>query len=320
MIIAGKTILVTGVCGFIFSNFIRKVTIEYPDTNWIGVDKLVKDYNINNMFQCKNYQFYLADIADRHTMSRIFQLTKPDIVINGAAESFVDSSITDIFPFLHTNIIGTQVVINCCLEYNSQLLHISTDEVYGQKLSLNTEGWIESDPLLSRNPYACSKAAAELVVRAAHETHGLTYQMTRSCNVYGPRQKKENLIPHIIHSLMNDKPIHLHGDGQNFRQYIYVDDKTNAIMKIIKDGDINAVYNIGDNYHIRNIEMIYRIANRMRVRNPKIEYITDRKAHDFGYKVSASKLHLLNWSPQVSLTDGMKQTINWYLENKNHYD
>lgn len=306
-----KTILVTGVCGFIFSNFIRQVTKQYPNINWIGVDKLVKDENINHMFSADNYTFHLADIADKHTMNRIFQLHKPDAVINGAAESFVDSSITDIFPFLQTNIIGTQVIINCCLEYNSTLLHISTDEVYGQKLSQDEPGWIETDPLLARNPYATSKASAELIVRAAHETHGLQFKMTRSCNVYGPRQKAANLIPHIIHSINENNQINIHGNGMNFRQYIHVNDKISAIMTILEHGQMNQVYNIGDNNYFRNIEIVNYIGNMLNIK-PNVKYITDRKAHDFGYSVNCSKLRYLGWQPKVKINVGLWDTIVSY--------
>jgi dTDP-glucose 4,6-dehydratase len=313
-------ILITGTLGFIFSNFVRKVVEDYPSYQFVGVDKAVKHYNLNNMLRHPNYRFYLADIADAHTMDRIFTLEQPDIVIGGAAESFVDNSITDILPFLQTNIIGTQILVNMCLKHKTQkYVHISTDEVYGQKLSIAEEAWTEEAPLLARNPYACSKAAAELVVRAAHETHNLQFQMTRSCNVYGPRQKRENLIPHIIYSLMNNQAIHLHGNGKNFRQYLYVDDKIDAIMKIIHCGDINTVYNIGDDYHFRNIEMVNYIAEIMQTQ-PNIQYITDRKAHDFGYRVSASLLRSLDWQPQMCLDRGMKHTIQWYLHNQNHYD
>lgn len=142
--LTGKTVLVTGVCGFIFSNFIRRAVYEYPKTHWVGVDKLVKPYNTDRIL-CgpTNYVFHIADIADAHTMRRIFEVRKPDLVINGAAESFVDTSIVDIMPFLHTNVEGVQTVINCCLEHDVPLLHISTDEVYGQQEDIDDEGWVE---------------------------------------------------------------------------------------------------------------------------------------------------------------------------------
>lgn len=305
-----RKILITGSLGFIFSNFIRKVVDENPNFIFVGVDKAVKPYNLDNMYDgCK---FYLADIADAHAMDRIFQLEKPDIVIGGAAESFVDNSITNVMPFLHTNVIGTQTIIDCCLTYKvEKYIHISTDEIYGQKLSRDDRPWIETDPMNARNPYACSKAAAELVVMAAHYTHGLQYQITRSCNVFGARQKKENLIPHIITSLNNNSTTRIHGNGLNFRQYIYVEDEINAIMTILKKGKINTTYNIGDNNYYTNLEMVDNIAFLMK-KKPNIEFITDRKAHDFGYSVNSQKLMDLGWRPKNNFADNLVKTIEAY--------
>lgn len=305
-----KKVLCTGTLGFIFSNFIRKVVKEHPNYEFVCVDKAVKDYNLDNMYpEC---QFYLADIADAHTMDRIFQIERPDIVIGGAAESFVDNSITDVMPFLHSNIIGTQTLINCCLQYKvEKYIHISTDEVFGQQLSRDDRPWIETDPMLPRNPYACSKASAELIVLAAHYTHGLQYNITRSCNVFGPRQKKENLIPHIIHSLKNEAAIRIHGTGLNFRQYVYVDDKVNAIMQIIKQGRVNQIYNIGDNNYFTNLEMVQQIANVMQIR-PNITFIEDRKCHDFGYSVSPQKLRDIGWRCKGTFLDNLEKTVRSY--------
>lgn len=307
-----KTVLITGTLGFIFSNFVRKVVPNYPEYRFVGVDKAVFPYNLENSYKHHNYTFYLADISDKHTMNRIFDIEKPDFVIGGAAESFVDAAITNIDPFLHTNIIGTQSVIDCCLSHNvERYIHISTDEVYGQKMQIDGEGWKERDNLLSRNPYACSKSAAELIVLAAHHTHGLQYNITRSCNVYGPRQKRENLIPMIINNLMDKRAITIHGNGLNFRQYIYVDDKIDAIMKILQCGKVNEVYNIGDNNIHRNIELVHYIAKIMKIPE-NVEYIKDRKAHDFGYKVDFTKLKDLGWTAKMDFNSGMLNTILHY--------
>jgi dTDP-glucose 4,6-dehydratase len=303
-------VLVTGTAGFIFSNFIRQVIPSNPNYQFVGVDKLVKEYNINNLYTSNPaYNFYLADIADSHTIDRIFQLEKPNIVIGGAAESFVDNSITDVMPFLHSNIIGTQTIINACLKHKvDKYVHISSDEIYGQQLNQSDRPWIESDPLQPRNPYATSKAAAELIVNSAHITHGLQYQITRSCNVFGARQKRENLIPHIIHALHQGTPIRIHGNGLNFRQYIYVHDEVNAIMAIIKRGKINQVYNIGDNNYFSNLEMVNNIANIMN-KHPDITFIEDRKAHDFGYSVNTNKIRELGWKPKSNFKDNLNKTV-----------
>lgn len=308
-----KKILVTGTLGFIFSNFIRKVVEEYSEYKFVGVDKAVKDYNLDNMFSHQNYNFYFADIADAHTLNNIFTLEKPNIVIGGAAESFVDNSITDILPFLHSNILGTQTLINMCLKHKiEKYIHISTDEVYGQQLSKGATPWTEEEPMLARNPYAATKASAELIVKSAHYTHGLPFQITRACNVFGPRQKKDNLIPHILQSLLTNKSIHIHGNGQNFRQYVYVDDKIFAIMKILQNGKIDEVYNIGDDNYFTNLEMVYYLAKLVN-KEPQITFIPDRKAHDFGYNVSNTKLKAIGWTPKYKFDYAMKKTIDWYI-------
>ena len=308
-------ILVTGTLGFIGSNFIRHVLKYYNgyEYQWVGLDKAVHSYNLENQIIKVNYNFYLADISDKHTIERIFEIEKPDMVIGMAAESFVDLSITDIMPFLQTNVIGTQVLINACLKYKvEKYVHISTDEIYGQQLSRSNQAWIETDPLLPRNPYAASKAAGELIVRTAAETHGLKYQMTRSCNVFGPRQKKENLIPHIIHQLKNDQPVKIHGNGENFRQYISVLDKTKAIMKIILNGKMNETYNIGAYNYLSNLEMVEIIGEIMN-KKPEIEFIADRKAHDMGYSISNAKLQYLEWQPQDNFKTALTDTVMSYM-------
>lgn len=307
-------ILVTGTLGFIFSNFIAKACIDNPSWSIVGVDKAVKDYNLDNWWQHDNYRFYLADIADAHTMDRIFRLEQPDVVIGGAAESFVDNSITDIMPFLHSNVIGTQTLINACLKYKvERYIHISTDEVYGQQQSRDSKPWVETDPLQPRNPYAASKAAAEHIVIAAHNTHGLQYNITRSCNVFGPNQKRENLVPHIITSLSNQAAVRIHGTGLNFRQYIHVRDKVSAILTILDRGQPNTTYNIGDNNYYSNLEMVDNIARIMGTQ-PAIAYIPDRKAHDFGYSVNSDRLRNLGWQPRRSFIQALEATISSYVD------
>lgn len=315
-----KTILVTGVLGFIFSNFIKKVIDEYPEYRFIGVDKAVRFYNLKNQYSHPNYKFYLGDIADPHFINNVFTIEKPDIVINGAAESFVDDSIADIMPFLHSNIIGTQILVNHSLKFKvEKFVQISTDECLGQQLNINDKPWDESCPMLPRNPYACSKACSELIVNSAHLTHGLQYQITRSCNVYGPQQKKINLIPHILNGLISNQPITIHGDGLNFRQYLFVDDKVGAIMKIVKYGNINQIYNISDNNFFTNLGMVDYLASKLN-KSPNIKFIENRKSHDFGYNLSNNKIKSLGWSPKHSLKEGMDKTIAWYLNNLNLYD
>ncbi len=214
-------------------------------------------------------------------------------------------------PFLRSNIIGTQTLVGACLKHDARYVHISTDEVYGQQLAKDAIGWTENVPMAPRNPYAASKACAEHIVTAAHETHGLQYQITRSCNVYGPRQKKENLIPRIIYALLHDEPIPIHGTGLNFRQYVHVDDAIAALMRIVESGAVNTTYNVGGDDIRTNLQMVNVIAALMGA-SAHVEYIEDRRAHDFGYKVSSNRLRELGWSPRVELTDGLESTIEYY--------
>ena len=308
-----KKIIVSGTLGFIFSNFIKYVVDEYPEFQFVGVDKAVYEYNLDNQFEHPNYKFYLADIADKDLMDRIFKIEKPDIFLNSCAESFVDKSIANFSPFLHSNVIGVQNVIDMCLKYNTRLLHTSTDECMGQILDINDPAWTEESVLAPRNPYAASKACSEFIINSAHHTHGLQYQITRCCNVFGPSQKKENLVPHIIHSLIYDQSINIFGSGLQFRQYIYVQNKINAIMAILKYGKLNEIYNIGDNNFFTNLEMVNYIGNILN-KTPNINFTTDRKAHDFGYKVNYDKLLKLGWKPTSTFNKNMEKTVEWYLQ------
>lgn len=308
-----KTILVTGTLGFIFTNFIRLMVPRYQDRyRFVGVDKAVHEHNMANRYAPVGYRMHYADIADGHVIDRIFAVERPDYVIGGAAESFVDDAIADVLPFLHTNVLGTQTLINACLRHGvERYMHISTDEVYGQQVAAQAPAWTEECPMMPRNPYAASKACAELVVRSAHETHGLQYQITRSCNVYGPRQKRANLVPRIIDASLTGTSMPIHGDGYNWRQYIHVEDVSRAFMTILEKGSVNAIYNIGDETLVSNLQMVGLVGG-LAGREPAVEFIADRKAHDRGYRVDSSKLRTLGWRPIVPFADGLRETIEYY--------
>jgi dTDP-glucose 4,6-dehydratase len=309
-----KVIAISGVLGFIFSNFIRWAVKEYPDTTFIGIDNAIERECLLNAFSHPNYRFYLNDIANEHMIQTIFELEMPDILIHGAAESFVDNSITDISPFLHSNVIGTQSLINVCLKTHTKMLYISTDEVYGQIANLSdTTSWTEEQPLNPRNPYAASKACGEMIVRAAGETHGLQYWITRSANTMGPRQKERNLIPKIISCLLNNKPIPIHGDGKNVREFIYVNDAIRAIMNVVEKGNLGEAYNIGSDHHSSNLETVDYIANYLGMK-PDIQFVADRKGHDKKYSVCSDKIRALGWKPNETFASGMKKTIDWYVK------
>lgn len=314
-----KTILVTGTAGFIFSNFVRKAYIEKWPYHIVGVDKIVQSYNLKNINKDMHPNFYMGDIADKQFMENVFMIEKPEYVINGAAESFVDHSIASAIPFVHSNILGTQVMVDLSVKYGvEKFIQISTDEIYGQLKSKEDESWTEESCIAPRNPYSATKAAAELLVKAAIETHKLPAMITRCCNNYGARQPVRNLIPVIINSIMNNKEIPIHGSGRNLREWIFVEDHNAAVMTILEKGTIGEVYNIGSSIEKTNIEVVDEISRLMET-TAMIRHVEDRKGHDFRYSVDCSKIKKLGWAPKISFNDGIKKTINWYMSNSRFY-
>ena len=311
-----KKILLTGACGFIFSNFLR-YAVANTDYEIVSIDKLVEHTNVLNILP--GYEPHIGDIADPHFVNRVFEQERPDIVIHAAAESFVDASIENALVFIHSNVVGTQVMIDNALKYGvERFIYISTDEVMGHHTSTTTPGWTENSPINPRNPYSASKAAGELLVKAAHETHGLQYNITRCCNVYGQAQPPRNLVPRIITSLLSGEKIPIHGSGLNMREWIYVEDKCTAILKLLEKAVPNEIYNIGTGLELQNIQMVNHISEFMGI-SPKIEYVADRKGHDSRYLVDTTKIRDLGWEPKYSFEEGMKKSIKWYMDNSSRY-
>jgi dTDP-glucose 4,6-dehydratase len=309
-----KKILVTGSCGFIFSNFMRKVMQDKLPYTFVSIDKVLSPYNLYNVELNKDHHFYMGDIADEQFVENVFKLEKPDIIIHGAAESFVDDSIRSAAPFIHSNVVGTQVMVDISLKYNvEKFIYISTDEVYGQ-LAYGDSSWTELSSINPRNPYSASKAAGELIVRAANQTHGLKYNITRCCNNYGPSQPYRNLVPVIIYNLLHNKPIPIHGSGKQYREWIYVEDHISAILKVLESGSVDETYNIGTGAECTNLEMVENIAAILN-KTPIIQNVKDRPGHDFRYSVNCSKLHKLKWKPSFKFTEGLEKCVNWYLNN-----
>ena len=314
-----KTILVTGTAGFIFSNFIRKVFDERLPYKFVSVDKVIASYNLKNIFQHPKHTFYMGDIADEAFMGNVFELEKPNIIIHGAAESFVDDAIRSAKPFVHSNIVGTQVMVDLSLKYDvDRFVYISTDEVYGQ-LKPGDPSWLETTATKPRNPYSASKACGEMLVYAANQTHSLKYNITRCCNNYGPRQPPRNLIPKAITSILNGASVPIHGQGKQMREWLYVKDNCSAIMKIIEEGAINETYNIGSGVEFTNLEVVKRIGEILKI-EPQVTFIKDRPGHDFRYSVDCSKIKALGWKPAFDFDRGLAECINWYLEHRNRYD
>jgi len=318
-----KKVLITGSCGFIFSNFIRmacydQANSENKNYKFVSIDKITKSSVLNNIYQNKSHAFYIGDVSDSHFMNVVFEYERPDIVIHGAAESFVDDSLKDPNKFIQSNVLGTQVVVNSCIKWGvEKLIYISTDEVYGQLEKETDASWTEDCPLNPRNPYSATKAAGELIVRAAQTSYGLPYNITRSSNNYGPRQTSEKLIPKAIKCILNEEKIPLYGKGLQIRDWTYVADNVNAIMTIMKSGKDNETYNISANQEFTNIEVIQSICNAMGKGHSLISFIPDpRQGHDFRYSVDCSKLKALGWNSGFKFKEGLVNTVDWFQKNQ----
>ena len=304
-----KKVLLTGSAGFIGSNFIRKAIYdqnklkpEDKQYTYVSIDKVVKSNLLNNIYQNKSHQFYIGDVADEHFINVVFEYEKPDIVIHMAAESFVDDSLKDPNKFIRSNVLGTQIITNACVKWKvGKLIYISTDEVYGQLSNENELAWTEDASLNPRNPYAASKAAGELVVRAAGVSFGLNYNITRSSNNYGPRQITEKLIPKAIKAIFDGKNIPIYGQGLQIRDWTYVTDNCNAITTIMEKGEKNETYNISAHQEFSNIEVIQSVCNAMGSGHNSILFVEERPGHDFRYSVNTEKLEKLGWKPQVEI-------------------
>src|SRR6185369_7040388 len=305
-------VLLTGTCGFIFSNLIRKAIYEKQPYSFVSVDKV--NGNANVLYSHKNHVFHLADIRDQHIMDKIFQFERPDIVIHGAAESFVDYSLTDPNAFVTSNVLGTQVLINASVKHGvKKFIYVSTDEVYGQLTNESDAAWTEESPLNPRNPYSASKAAGELMVQAAYHSHGLIYNITRSSNNYGPRQTPEKLIPKAIKCVMQGQKIPIYGQGLQVRDWTHVFDNCGALLTVLNQGKPNEIYNISANQELPNIEVIQKICNEMGKGHDLISFIDDpRKGHDFRYSIDSSKIRELGWKPAYRFKEGIADTVEWY--------
>lgn len=307
-----KKVLITGSCGFVFGNFLRKAVYEKQPYQLVSVDR-VNEKSINSMYWNKNHIFHVADIRDQHVMNTIFQFEQPDIVIHGADDSSTDSN-----SLVTSNVLGTQVIIDCCVKHKvNKLIYISTNEVYGQLTNETDPGWKEDAPLNPRNLYSATKAAGELMVKAAHQSSGLIYNITRSSNNYGPRQAAEKLIPKVIKCVLGGEKIPLYGQGLQIRDWTHVYDNCAAIMNIINRGIPNGTYNIAANQELTNIEVVQKICNTMGKGHELMSFIPDpRLNHDFRYSADSSKLRELGWKPNFKFKEGIVNTVEWYMSNQ----
>lgn len=315
-------IIVTGGAGFIGGNFVHYMINKYPDYEIICLDKLTYAGNLETLepvMDKKGFKFVKGDIADREFVYKLFEDEKPDIVVNFAAESHVDRSITDPGIFLQTNIIGTGVLLDACRIYGIQRYHqVSTDEVYGD-LPLDRPDlfFTETTPLHTSSPYSASKASADLLVLAYHRTFNIPVTISRCSNNYGPYHFPEKLIPLMIANCLNDKPLPVYGKGENVRDWLYVEDHCRAIDMIIHNGRVGEVYNIGGHNERTNLQVVETIIDALGKSRDLIQYVTDRPGHDMRYAIDPTKIHdELGWEPTTKFDDGIKKTIDWYLNNK----
>lgn len=309
-------ILVTGGAGFIGSCFIRHMLKSHPDYKIINFDCLTYAGNIENLDDIKNnpnYSFIKADICDKKAVDRA--VSEVDCVINFAAESHVDRSILNPEIFIETNIKGTLNLLDCAKKHGIQrYLQVSTDEVYG---TLGKDGYFtENTPLAPNSPYSASKAGADMLVRSYFETYKTPVLITRCSNNYGPYQYPEKLIPFFISKLLKGEKVPLYGDGLNIRDWLYVYDHCRAIDTVLHKGREGEVYNIGGHNEKSNIEITKIILKEMGRNESSIEYVKDRLGHDRRYAIDNTKITTeLGWEPSLTFEEGIKLTINWYLNN-----
>lgn len=320
------TIVVTGGAGFIGANFIFYMLSKYPDYRIICIDKLTYAGNLSTLagvMNNNNFQFIKVDICDRIEIYNIFEIERPDMVVNFAAESHVDRSIEDPSIFLQTNVIGTSILMDACRKYGIVRYHqVSTDEVYGD-LPLNRPELLftEATPLHTSSPYSSSKASADLLVLAYHRTYGLPVSISRCSNNYGPYHFPEKLIPLTIVNALNDKKLPVYGQGLNVRDWLYVEDHCKAIDLIIHKGNSGEVYNVGGHNEMSNIDIVKLICKELDKSDSLITYVADRKGHDMRYAIDPSKINKeLGWLPETKFAEGIKKTIKWYLENRKWWE
>ncbi|WP_066715074.1 dTDP-glucose 4,6-dehydratase [Clostridium sp. Marseille-P299] len=315
-------IIVTGGAGFIGGNFIHYMVNKYPSDMIICLDALTYAGNMETLASVMdkpNFKFAKGNIVDREFIYQLFEDENPDIIVNFAAESHVDRSISDPSIFLQTNIIGTGVLLDACKEYGIKRYHqVSTDEVYGD-LPLDRPDlfFTETTPLHTSSPYSASKASADLLVQAYNRTFKIPTTISRCSNNYGPYHFPEKLIPLMIANALNDKELPVYGKGDNVRDWLYVEDHCIAIDLIIRKGTVGEVYNIGGHNERTNLEVVKTVLKELGKGEELIRFVTDRAGHDRRYAIDPTKIkNELGWEPTTTFDEGIKKTIQWYLDNK----
>lgn len=315
-------LLVTGGAGFIGSNFIHYWLNTYPNDSIINLDKLTYAGNLENLASIENnpnYTFVKGDITNPETVNPL--VYEADIVVHFAAESHVDRSIMEPSVFVTTNVVGTQVLLQACVEYQKRFHHVSTDEVFGSLSLDKTEKFTERTPYNPRSPYSATKAASDHLVRAYHETYDLPVTISNCTNNYGPWHFPEKMIPLFIMRLLAGKTVPVYGQGINVRDWLYVEDHCSAIDRIITDGTIGETYCIGGGEERANIDVVKTLLRLLDRDESSIEYVKDRPGHDLRYAMDYTKIHdELGWKPSVTFEEGIARTIEWFKTHREWAD
>jgi len=321
-----KNILITGGCGFIGSNFLNYMLEKYPKLNFINIDALYYCADIANITSANrkrdNYKFIKGNITNGELLNFILCENKIDTVIHFAAQSHVDNSFSNPLQYTKDNIVGTHTLLECCRKWGKiqRFIHVSTDEVYGESLSGGVDGDIKNEKsiLNPTNPYAATKASAEMIVNSYVYSYNMPIIITRGNNVYGPRQYPEKVIPKFIKLLLSGKKCTVHGQGKTERSFLYVDDVSRAFETILFSGKIGEIYNIGtnDEHSVLTIAkmLVKKILGNKTDYKKWIEFIADRNYNDKRYNISFSKLTQLGWKQQIDLATGLDKTIKWYTK------
>ncbi|MGM0756196.1 MAG: dTDP-glucose 4,6-dehydratase [Bacillota bacterium] len=309
-----KSYLITGGAGFIGLNFV-KLLLQESDVRLTVFDKLTyasHPEEMDELSKLPHFRFIQGDITQQHELDQVFDEAY-DGIIHFAAESHVDRSIESAEPFIQTNVLGTYRMLEAVLKGKAKkLIHISTDEVYGD-LELDDPAFTEQTPLSPNNPYSASKASSDLLVKSYIHTHQLPAMITRCSNNYGPYQHEEKLIPTIIRKAVNGEKIPIYGDGQQIRDWLYVEDHARAVKQVVESGTAGQVYNIGGGNEKTNLDLTKTILTQLGISHDQIAFIQDRKGHDRRYAIDASKLKKeLGWAQETSFEEGIEKTINWY--------
>jgi dTDP-glucose 4,6-dehydratase len=317
-----KTFLITGGYGFIGSHFIRLLRRERPQWRIVNLDLLTYAGNVDNLADLNfaanesQYRFVRGDIADSSLVRQIFETESLDGVVNFAAETHVDRSLLDSAPFVRTNIEGVRVILEVATQHRiNRFLQVSTDEVYGS-LAPDEPAFSEDSPLNPNSPYAASKAAADLMIRAYHRSYGLPTLITRCGNNYGPYQFPEKFLPLFITNALDDQPLPLYGDGKQIRDWIHAEDHARAALHVLEHGVPGQIYNVSANEEQTNKFMAEWILDVLAKSRQLIRHVEDRPGHDRRYALQASRIRALGWQPSISLEQGLSSTIDWYRSQR----